>query len=183
MKNEKKKLPSILKLKKLADKIWSSKVDAIWGSKCAVCGATDNLNSHHIEPRTANAAIRWEQFNGIRLCVTHHKYGKDAAHKSCIFFYEFLFQNAPSLIETIRPLRSFEISAQKINREQITLIISYLWSDLTKEDEKILKGFSIEEINKKWNLNKGKIKLTIWEKDFLKETIEMNEIFWREQPF
>lgn len=171
-----KKLPSLSKLRKLADRLWSLKVKIAYGSKCAICGDVENLNSHHIEPRTSNAVLRWEPLNGISLCVTHHKYGKDAAHKSTIFFYEFLRDQAPKVIEYIRPLRGIDTKANKVSREQMDIVLAALWTAISQEDADVW-SLSKDDFNTKWMLARQEMHLTVWERTHL-ESLKPQSPTW-----
>ena len=53
------------------DKLWSEKIKIIWGYKCARCGRTEYLNSHHIIGKS-NFNTRWDLNNGICLCSGCH---------------------------------------------------------------------------------------------------------------
>jgi len=166
-KKKAKKLPSLFRLRRLADRLWSLKVKAVYGSKCAVCGASEVLNSHHIEPRTSSAVIRWDVLDGISLCVTHHKYGRDAAHKSAIFFYEFVKSKVPNVIEYIKPLRPIELKAGKVSREQMAIVLSSLWADITQEQSNVWNLGTREALNNQWLQAREAMALTVWEKEYL----------------
>jgi len=75
-------------VKKL-DIAWSKLVKIKGDHKCAVCGKTKSLNSHHITSR-ANHSIRWNLDNGICLCVGHHIGVTFSAHKTPIKFIYWL---------------------------------------------------------------------------------------------
>ena len=162
-----KKLPSLAKLRRLADRLWSLKVKAVYNNKCAICGDPENLNSHHIEPRTSNAVLRWDALDGISLCVTHHKYGKDAAHKSTIFFYEFIKEKVPNVIEHIKPLRHIELKANKVSREEMDKYLLQLWSNITQEQADIWGLGTKEELDSRWIQARQSMSLTVWEKTHL----------------
>lgn len=133
----KKKKPSISKLRKKADKLWSEKVKALQGYKCAVTGTSreeEILNSHHIEART-NLALRWDVINGICLSCGTHTFRKDSAHKSTIWFYEWLLKNRPKVIQYIRKHRQDEV---KISAEYMEEIIRKLSQPITKEELDII---------------------------------------------
>lgn len=166
-KTKSKKLPSLSKLRRLADRLWSLKVKAVYGNQCAVCGAKESLNSHHIEPRTANAVLRWDPLDGISLCVTHHKYGKDAAHKSSIFFYEFIKGKIPNVIEYIKPLRPIELKAGEVPRDDFVKILSSLWGEITPEAAEVWNLGTKEELNSRWLLARQEMPLAAWEKEYL----------------
>jgi len=67
-----KKLPTLGKLKKIADGLWSTLIrqrDKV----CLICGGMDNLHAHHviIRKRLSNKT-RWSPCNGIALCYRCH---------------------------------------------------------------------------------------------------------------
>ena len=58
--------------------------------KCAYCGKTDYLNSHHIFSRS-NFSVRWVVANGICLCPGCHTLSsKFSAHKTPAEFIEWV---------------------------------------------------------------------------------------------
>lgn len=71
------------------DKLWSILVKLNAGGKCEYCGKYEGLNSHHIFSRS-NRATRWDEQNGVCLCVSHHVFGTFSAHKAPIEFAEWL---------------------------------------------------------------------------------------------
>lgn len=177
-KNKTKKLPSLSKLRRLADRLWSLKVKAVYGCKCVVCGEIENLNSHHIEPRTSSAVIRWDALDGISLCVIHHKYGRDAAHKSSIFFYEFIKSLIPNVIEYIKTLRHIELKAGKVDREQMAKVLASLWAEITDKQAGIWGLGTREELNNRWLTARQGMTLAVWEKEFLHSLPEYQEPTW-----
>jgi len=92
-KNKNTKAYAKWELKKLASralKLWKQVVKQRAGGKCQVCGATKFVQVHHIEDFKLCPALRYDLINGIALCPTHHKFGKDSFHRSFIFAYEFM---------------------------------------------------------------------------------------------
>lgn len=76
-----KKLP-IKKIKNFCDDLWAIIVKMRDGNKCAICGSSDILNSHHLVSRRVHK-YRWSIDNGITLCPTHHEFGIEfSAHTS-----------------------------------------------------------------------------------------------------
>jgi len=64
------------------DDAWSELVKLEAGYKCEVCGTDRTLNSHHIFSRS-NRSVRWDESNGVCLCVSHHTFNsKFSAHKT-----------------------------------------------------------------------------------------------------
>jgi len=84
--------------------LWSRAVRAAAGGKCEVCGCADGslndkgnprrLNAHHIEDKACQA-LRFDPMNGVALCPTCHKFGPDSAHRSPLWFMEWLRNNRP----------------------------------------------------------------------------------------
>jgi len=83
-------LKEIRKLKKKCLKLWSENVRWRSGYRCAFCGSTEYLHSHHIEDVRLCPALRYEPRNGICLCARHHKFGRGSAHKSFIAMYTYM---------------------------------------------------------------------------------------------
>ena len=87
------------KLSDTCDKLWSEIVKKHWDNKCAICGATDNLNSHHIITRSEKN-LRWDVRNGICLCALHHTLSaKLSAHKTPQAFNDWLYSNYTEIVE------------------------------------------------------------------------------------
>jgi hypothetical protein len=84
----------IRRLRIKALKLWAIAVKHVVGYKCVRCGSLDNLNSHHIESRS-NIALRLDLRNGICLCPSCHKFGKESFHKSFITPYKYLVFHRP----------------------------------------------------------------------------------------
>ena len=64
------------------DLLWSRLVKLQAEGKCEVCGVETPLNSHHIFSRS-NRSVRWDEANGVSLCVSHHTFNsKFSAHKT-----------------------------------------------------------------------------------------------------
>lgn len=75
---------------KKADDAWSKAVKERDGHKCAYCGKTEYLNSHHIFSRK-HMGLRWDLDNGITLCSGHHNFSTTfSAHKTPVEFIEWL---------------------------------------------------------------------------------------------
>lgn len=64
------------------DDAWSKLVKLEAEMKCEYCGKTTTLNSHHIFSRS-NRSVRWDETNGVCLCVAHHTFSSSfSAHKT-----------------------------------------------------------------------------------------------------
>lgn len=80
---------------------WLKRADALWSEYirregvCEVCGATENLNAHHLIP-WENAETRHNPNNGISLCPRCHKWNNIlSAHQGTIMFADWLRINKP----------------------------------------------------------------------------------------
>ena len=80
---------------------WRNKADIAWSQvvrkdgKCAICGATEHLNAHHLLARE-NLHTRHEVMNGEVLCPKCHKFSRtESAHKNPIRFVIWLMANKP----------------------------------------------------------------------------------------
>lgn len=110
MKHRRKKKQTTAKVRRLTLALWSRAVRARAGGKCEVCGCVDGspnakgnprrLNAHHIEDR-ANQALRFDIQNGVALCPTCHKFGRDSAHKSPMWFMLWLSGHARDRYEDV----------------------------------------------------------------------------------
>ncbi len=96
------KKPTIPKLRKKAFKLWSEIVRK--DGKCDICGCIKGalnakgkpviLHAHHLIGRE-NHALMFDIKNGISLCVGHHKYFKDSAHKGGLVFHDWFMKKYP----------------------------------------------------------------------------------------
>lgn len=87
------KLESKPKIRRRLARLWLLRVRAIWENKCAITkvpGEENKLDCHHIENRSTCARLRYDPLNGILLCPSYHKWGKNSAHKGCIWFASWL---------------------------------------------------------------------------------------------
>lgn len=87
-----------------ADKMWSAMIKKIWGHKCAICGATEGLQSHHMILKKAGGIIyRYDLRCGICLCLKHHgKFGNyESAHSGHLGFAVWLSKNHPEIWQWI----------------------------------------------------------------------------------
>jgi hypothetical protein len=84
-----KEIEQIRKLERRALVLWKQVVKLFAHGKCESpgCKKTKHLNAHHIEGYTTNKALRYDSNNGILLCSTHHKFGRQSAHKSFVFMH------------------------------------------------------------------------------------------------
>lgn len=103
-KQKKAKLEPMPRKRRRLMKLWTEAVHLRDGDKCAVCGkvhgAIDEktgkpsyMNAHHIEPRATCAALRYDPMNGILLCPSCHKFGRNSAHKGMVWFVTWLMNH------------------------------------------------------------------------------------------
>jgi hypothetical protein len=82
-----------------ADKLWRELVVLYWKSRCAICGAVENIQAHHMIPREMYSH-RHIVRNGIILCASHHKYSFELSpHKAPVAFFKWLREHAAGLLE------------------------------------------------------------------------------------
>ena len=58
--------------KRYALESWSKTVKKLYGKKCAICGSTEKIHSHHIFEKSKFPELSLNPYNGIPLCVQHH---------------------------------------------------------------------------------------------------------------
>lgn len=85
LKKKEKKANSPTAWKKKLDALWRKVSREVWGEKCTLCGATENLNIHHFIGRR-NYAVRWSINNAVPLCPKHHTFGILSAHQDPDWF-------------------------------------------------------------------------------------------------
>lgn len=98
------------------DTLWSKLVKEKAGNKCEYCGKVDGLNSHHIFSRS-NRSVRWDDENGVSLCVSHHVFGNFSAHKSPIEFVEWVKTRRGE--EWYKTIRRKAVTPMKVDLEAI----------------------------------------------------------------
>ena len=70
--------------------------------RCAICGTTSNLNTHHIMPRE-DRRLRHDPLNAINLCILHHKFSLEISpHKNALEFFLWLEKNRPEQLNYLR---------------------------------------------------------------------------------
>lgn len=129
------KKPTTARIRRATLALWSRAVRARAGGRCEVCKCEDGspnekgnprrINAHHIEDRS-NQALRFCIMNGVALCPTCHKFGRDSAHRSPITFIEWLKRNRPASLEHIRQHRT----DPSPTREQLAVLADELRSIL-----------------------------------------------------
>lgn len=100
------RLEPLAKIRRRLMRLWTERVHRDQDGLCAVCekrhgevdpktGKPTFMNAHHIEPRATCARLRYDPMNGILLCPSHHKFGRDSAHKGTVWFADWLQKNRP----------------------------------------------------------------------------------------
>jgi hypothetical protein len=138
-KPKKKKLESKAKIRRRLMKKWSEAVAKAYDNKCAMCGIAKDLtadkkvvlDAHHIAPRQINPYLRFDPYNGILLCKSHHKFGKHSAHKDMIGFVSWLQENDPDKYKYILDNKDMPIDLE--DRDTLYALESKLDNLLTKE--------------------------------------------------
>ena len=105
-------------------RLWTARVGDEWGHKCAVCGSENLPNAHHLENRNTCRALRYDPMNGVLLCPSHHKFGKDSAHKGGIWFADWLRRHHPGRLNYVLAHRLDEINLN--DRATLATIEEYL---------------------------------------------------------
>jgi len=156
---KKKKIQKVSKIKRRLLHLWSQTVHRDHQSRCAICGLktgdivdgkVQKIDAHHIEDKT-NYALRFNRKNGILLCVWHHKFGKDSAHRSPTFFIEWMKKVRPQQLTYIQEHRNDEIDND--NKDILAQIESDLKKPLSQEDRLFFNIADLENIESKKHLN------------------------------
>jgi len=71
------------------DRLWSLRIKELAEHRCEVCGTTENLEAHHVQPRKMYS-VRWDLDNGVCLCHRCHKLGGFSAHKNPLGFLRYI---------------------------------------------------------------------------------------------
>lgn len=82
-------------------KDWSQVVHSLYSNRCAVCGCEGKNDAHHIQPRQICSGLRFDPMNGICLCPSHHKWGKQSAHKGMLWFVTWLQNNKKDVYDYV----------------------------------------------------------------------------------
>ena len=90
-------VPAKGRLREMADELWSLIVKHDWANRCAICGSTVSLNSHHLFPRR-HQTLRFDLRNGICLCGHCHVLcPKMSPHLNGLEFKNWLSLNHPNV--------------------------------------------------------------------------------------
>ena len=123
-KKKRKRLEPLARIRRRLMRLWTARVGNDWNHVCAVCGSDSTPNAHHLENRNTCRALRYDPMNGILLCPSHHKFGKDSAHKGGIWFADWLRRNHPDRLEYVLAHRNDTINLN--DRETLAKIEEYL---------------------------------------------------------
>ena len=77
---------------KKCDQLARKKALEINGNHCNICRKTEHIQCHHIYPREY-ISLRFDPRNIIPLCVGHHKYFLDSAHRNGFWFALWIQRN------------------------------------------------------------------------------------------
>lgn len=106
---KRRKLEPLARIRRRLMRLWTARVAEEWGHRCAVCGSESTPNAHHLENRNTCRALRYDPMNGILLCPSHHKWGRNSAHKGGIWFADWLMRNHPDRFAYVLANRDREI--------------------------------------------------------------------------
>lgn len=112
-------------IRKHCDLLWSELVKLRAGGKCEKCGKTEQLQSHHIVPRT-DWNLRFDELNGVCLCFRDHFYW---AHKDMLGFGKWFVEKFPGRGERLELRRR---QKGKPGKQDYTLLRIYLESEIKK---------------------------------------------------
>lgn len=158
-KPKKPKLKPIGKIKRRLLRVWSKTVHQDQQNRCAICGLktgdivagkVQKIDAHHIEDKL-NYALRFDRKNGILLCVWHHKFVMDSAHRSPVFFIEWLKRVRPQQLLYVRAHRYDKPNLN--NREILAQIEEDLKQPLSEEDRLFFNIADLEDWESKKDLN------------------------------
>lgn len=138
-----KKLEPLPKIRRRLMRLWTEKVHTMQNGVCAVCGKKHGeiddktgkpsyMNAHHIEPRATCAALRYDPLNGILLCPSCHKFGRNSAHKGAIWFITWLQNHRKKQYDYVMQHRDDVVSIN--DRTYIEALDAKLKSNATNED-------------------------------------------------
>ena len=99
---KKKDNPNSLYWKRKTLNLWREICLIKYNNKCAICGATEKLEAHHIISKKFCKSLMYSPTNQILLCTHHHNwFGTEgyrfSAHKHPIAFYHYLKEHYPEL--------------------------------------------------------------------------------------
>ncbi len=149
---KRKRLEPLARIRRRLMRLWTARVGDAWGHRCAVCGSESTPNAHHLENRNTCRALKFDEMNGILLCPSHHKFGKNSAHKGGIWFAEWLRAHYPERYAYVLAHRDDEMNLN--DRETLARLESMLqphpvcppqWPDAPAEPEQRDESQKAEE--------------------------------------
>lgn len=160
-KTARKKLESLAKIRRRLMRLWTAKVHALHGGRCAICGKVHGvvdpatgrpsyMNAHHIEPRATCARLRYDVMNGILLCPSCHKFGRNSAHKGAVWFVTWLQNHRMAQYEYVLKNRDEVVNIN--DREYLARVESSLNAEATPEEKEL---FTYKENKNGSESNKG----------------------------
>ena len=118
-----KKLPTLKKLQKIADKLWQDTIRKLY-KECAVCGAPMKLGHHFFAKHLSNK-LRYNIKNGVPLCVKcHFKHHRSEDPFIIITIYKAIGENRFNYLLNISRTKV------KINRQYYNNTIQELQTKL-----------------------------------------------------
>lgn len=141
---KKTKLEPLPKKRRRLMRLWTEAVHKIGGSKCAVCGRVHGevdpktgkpsyMNAHHIEPRATCPALRYDPMNGILLCPSCHKFGRNSAHKGMIWFITWLMNERREQYDYVIVKREEDVNIN--DREYLDAVEKTLREAISDQDK------------------------------------------------
>lgn len=144
---KRKKLDTFPTIYRRLYRLWRLKVRALHNDTCAISGEVsgdvrDNgdpviLDCHHLEHDNACQALRFDALNGILLTKSHHKYGKDSAHRGAVWFHNWLYRARPAQHAYVLQHRNDDINLK--DREVLARIEAKLKSPPTLVELEIVR--------------------------------------------
>lgn len=152
-KTKKKRLESLAKIRRRLMRLWTTKVHTLHDGKCAICGKVHGvidpatgrpsyMNAHHIEPRATCARLRYDVMNGILLCPSCHKFGRNSAHKGAVWFVTWLQNNRRAQYEYVLKNRD---EAVNINDRQYLASVEAKLNEPIAQEEKELFSYKSDK--------------------------------------
>jgi len=154
-KQPKTKLQNKGRIKRRLLTLWSKKAHEIHNNCCAICGLKtgdivdgkkQKIDAHHVEDKT-NYSLRFDIRNSILLCVWHHKFGKNSAHRSPIFFIDWMEKNRPKQILYVREHRNDDIDTD--SREYLAQLEVSLKGPISEKTSEILNLKDLDDLEGK----------------------------------
>ena len=125
----------IKKIERQSKKLWHDLAMERAGNKCEFCGATENLQVHHIENKGRCRKLRYDLENACVLCAKHHTMGDISAHSKSYFgqtaFHEWLDGYLGA--ERLAYLYKMKYKVEKVNLGFVAVELTKLELEKSKE--------------------------------------------------